>query len=115
MSFPSDLAGAIVVPLVNINPPPAIGDPLSILIPIGNWKIQTDGIVLFSLTEGAVNQDNSQIIFPEMAEFTFYNRINQNINLAMANVGTCRVVFYPRSEELENVEQLRSRVPGGKC
>ena len=115
MTFASDLTGAIVVPLVNVNPPPAIGDPVSILIPLGSWKIQTDGIVVFSLNEGNLNQDNSQIVFPEMAEFSFHLRINQNINMAMANIGSCRVVFYPKAEEGPNVEQIRGEPVGGKC
>ena len=64
--FLADLPGAIVVPLANANPPPAIGPITQTVLPIGKWKIQTDGIVLLSATDGPLNEDVAQIIFPEI-------------------------------------------------
>jgi len=108
--FLADLPGAIVVPLANANPPPAIGPITQTVLPIGKWKIQTDGIVLLSATDGPLNENVAQIIFPEMSEFVFYTSINLSLSLAMANVGTCRVSFYPENDKIENVEAIRSGV-----
>lgn len=111
MPFNADLAGAISIPLTNALPPPAIGPLVEIVLPIGKWKAQTDGIVLMALTQGVINDGVSPIIFPEMAEFVFSLDTTQVITLSMANVGTCRVTFYPEFTEPRNVQQIRS----GEC
>lgn len=108
MTFNADVAGAISIPLTNGAIPPLIGPLVETVLPIGTYKVQTDGVVLMALTTGGINEEVSPIIFPEMAEFVFTLDTAQNITLAMANVGTCRVTFYPEFTAKRNVEMIRS-------
>jgi len=109
MTFVIDIQNAISVALSNPGPAPALGPEIPITIPIGEWKVQTDGIVLLQVAEGAINADLAEVIFPEMAEFVFSCQIPINLVLQMANVGTSRVNFYPKSDDGKNVRQIRSK------
>jgi len=115
MTFVVDIQNAISVALNNPGPAPALGAEVPITIPIGTWKIQTDGIVLLQVAEGAINPDLAEIIFPEMAEFVFNASIPVNLVLQMANVGTSRVNFYPEHVKDKNVKQIRSGGGGSWC
>jgi hypothetical protein len=79
------------------------------MIPVGDWKIQTDGIVVFALGESALNPDLAEILFPEMAEYVFRATIPLSFNLSMANIGTCRVNFYPRAPDVPTVQEIRTK------
>jgi len=108
MTFVVDIQNAISVALQNPGPAPALGPEIPLIIPIGKWKVQTDGVVLLQVAEGAINQDLAEVLFPEMAEFVFSAKVPINLVLQMANVGTCRVNFYPEAPEERNVKQIRS-------
>lgn len=108
MTFVLDLQNAISIALQNPGPAPALGPEVPVVIPIGKWKIQTDGIVLIQIAEGAINQNLAEVVFPEMAEFVFQATIPLHFVLQMANVGTSRVNFYPEAPNIKNVEQIRT-------
>lgn len=115
MTFVIDIQNAISIALTNPGPAPALGPEVTITIPIGTWKVQTDGVVLLQISEGAINQNLAEVIFPEMAEFVFNASIPVNLVLQMANVGTSRVNFYPEHEKGKNVKQIRSAGGGSWC
>jgi hypothetical protein len=108
MTFVVDIQNAISLALQNPGPAPALGPEVPITIPIGRWKVQTDGVVLLQVAEGAINPDLAEVLFPEMAEFVFAAKVPVSLVLQMANVGTSRVNFYPEAPDEKNVKQIRS-------